>query len=382
MLDILISKGSVSMKIGVVKEIKKGESRVGMTPENAQKLVAEGHQVLVQKDAGLGSGYTNDEYTNAGASIVTQKEAWDVDMVVKVKEPLSAEYHYFKKDLIVWGFLHLAASKECVEAMRQAGTTAIAGETISEDGVLTLLKPMSAIAGRRAVFMGAYYLEKQHQGEGILLSGIEGIPAGNVVILGGGNASINACDMAIGIGCHVTILELNKTQIAYLKERYVNDSVEVIESNTENLEKHIKEADLFISTILIPGAKPPKIVKEYMVQSMKPGSVIVDIAIDQGGTVETVDHYTTHDNPIFIKHDVIHYAVPNMPGATPRTSTMALANGNIEYLLLIAKEGLENAINNKPALASGINIYKGFITYENLGKTLELDYKPLKEVLL
>ncbi|MDR4904769.1 alanine dehydrogenase [Bacillus mycoides] len=370
------------MKIGIVKEIKKGEARVGMTPENVRKLVKEGHQVLVQKDAGLGSGYTNDEYTNAGASLVTQNEAWDVDMVVKVKEPLPAEYYYFKKDLIVWGFLHLAASKECVEAMRQAGTTAIAGETINEDGVLTLLKPMSAIAGRRAVFMGASYLEKQHQGEGILLSGIEGIPAGNVIILGGGNAAINACDMAIGIGCHVTILELNKTQIAYLKERYVNDSVEVIESNTENLEKHIKEADLFISTILIPGAKPPKIVKEYMVQSMKPGSVIVDIAIDQGGTVETVDHYTTHDNPIFIKHDVIHYAVPNMPGATPRTSTMALANGNIEYLLVIAKEGLENAINTKPALASGMNIYKGIITYENLGKTLELDYKPLKEVLI
>ncbi|MGY1423676.1 alanine dehydrogenase [Bacillus cereus] len=370
------------MKIGVVKEIKKGEARVGMTPENVRKLVKEGHQVFVQKDAGLGSGYSNGEYTNAGASLVTQGEAWDVDMVVKVKEPLPAEYHYFKKDLIVWGFLHLAASKECVEAMRKAETTAIAGETISEDGVLALLKPMSAIAGRRAVFMGAYYLEKQHQGEGILLSGIEGIPAGNVVILGGGNAAINACDMAIGIGCHVTILELNNKQIAYLKEKYANDSVEVIESNTENLEKHIKEADLFISTILIPGAKPPKIVKEYMVQSMKPGSVIVDIAIDQGGTVETVDHYTTHDNPIFIKHDVIHYAVPNMPGATPRTSTMALANGNIEYLLAIAKDGLENAVSSKPALATGINIYKGTITYKNLGLTLELDYKPLKEVLL
>ncbi|MFB6587639.1 alanine dehydrogenase [Bacillus thuringiensis] len=370
------------MKIGVVKEIKKGEARVGMTPENARKLVEEGHQVLVEKDAGIGSGYTNDEYTGAGANLVAQGEAWEVEMVVKVKEPLPEEYRYFKKDLIIWGFLHLAASKECVEAMRNAGTTAIAGETISEDGVLTLLKPMSAIAGRRAVFMGAYYLEKQHQGEGILLSGIEGIPAGNVVILGGGNAAINACDMAIGIGCSVTILELNQTQITYLKERYINDPVEVIESNTQNLEKHIQIADLFISTILIPGSKPPKIVKEYMVQSMKPGSVIVDIAIDQGGTVETVDHYTTHDNPIFIKHDVIHYAVPNMPGATPRTSTMALANGNIEYLLAIAKSGLENAIQHKPALETGINIYKGTITYENLGATLELDYKSLKEVLI
>ncbi|GMO01389.1 alanine dehydrogenase [Parageobacillus thermoglucosidasius] len=369
------------MKIGVVKEIKKGEARVGMTPENVRKLVAEGHQVFVQKDAGLESGYTNDEYANAGASIVTQEEAWDVDMVVKVKEPLPEEYRYFKKDLIVWGFLHLAASKECVEAMRKAGTTAIAAETISENGVLTLLKPMSAIAGRRAVFMGAYYLEKQHQGQGILLSGIEGIPAGHVVILGGGNAGINACDMAIAIGCRVTILEINQAQIAYLKEKYKNAPVEVVESNTENLEKHIKEADLLISTILIPGAKPPKIVKEYMVQSMKPGSVIVDIAIDQGGTVETIDHYTTHDNPVFIKHGVLHYAVPNMPGATPRTATMALSNGNIEYLLAIANNGLENAMKHKPALASGVNIYKGTITYENLGKTLGLDYKPLKEML-
>ncbi|EXY05364.1 alanine dehydrogenase [Bacillus cereus] len=370
------------MKIGVVKEIKKGEARVGMTPENVRKLVMDGHQVLVQKDAGLGSGYSNEEYISAGANLVSQREAWEVDMVVKVKEPLPAEYHYFKKDLIVWGFLHLAASKECVEAMQRAGTTAIAGETISEDGVLSLLKPMSAIAGRRAVFMGAYYLEKQHQGEGILLSGIEGIPGGNVVILGGGNAAINACDMAIGIGCNVTILEVNTKQIEYLKQKYINYPVEIVESNTQNLENKIKDADLFISTILIPGSKPPKIVKEYMVQSMKPGSVIVDIAIDQGGTIETVDHYTTHDAPIFIKHDIIHYAVPNMPGATPRTSTMALANGNIEYLMVIAKEGLENALNHRPSLASGINIYKGIITYENLGTTLELDYKSLKEVLI
>ncbi|WP_242219336.1 alanine dehydrogenase [Bacillus cereus group sp. BfR-BA-01380] len=369
------------MKIGVVKEIKKGEARVGMTPENARKLVETGHEVLIEKDAGLGSGYTNEEYTNAGATLVTQEQAWDVDMLVKVKEPLVEEYKYFKKDLIVWGFLHLAASKECVEAMRKAGTTAIAGETISENGVLTLLKPMSAIAGRRAVFMGAYYLEKQHEGEGILLSGIEGIPAGNVVILGGGNAAINACDMAVGIGCHVTILELNQKQIAYLKEKYANDQVEVIESTTENLEKAIKTADLFVSTILIPGARPPKIVKEYMIQSMKPGSVVVDISIDQGGTIETIDHYTTHNDPVFIKHGVIHYAVPNMPGATPRTSTMALANGNIDYLLAIANDGLEATIQNKPSLVHGINIYKGTITYENLGTTLGLDYKQLKEVL-
>ncbi|EUJ23884.1 alanine dehydrogenase [Listeria grandensis FSL F6-0971] len=361
------------MKISVVKEIKAGEARVGMTPENVQKLVDQDHVVMVEQDAGIGSGYSNQEYVEAGAIIVDQAEAWMADMVVKVKEPQASEYPFFKEGQIIWGFLHLAASKPCVEALLTAGATAIGGETIEKDGVLTLLKPMSAIAGRRAIFMGAYYLEKQHQGEGILLSGIENIPAGHVVILGGGNAAINACDMAIGIGCDVTILELNAARITYLQEHYANQAVTVLPSTTENLEQEIKNADLFISTILIPGAKPPKIVKEYMVESMKAGSVIVDIAIDQGGTVETIEHYTTHDDPTFIKHGVIHYAVPNMPGATPRTSTMALATGNIEYLLAIANKGLEQAMLADPSLASGLNIHQGEITSKSLAETLGME---------
>lgn len=369
------------MKIGLVKEIKQGESRVGSTPEHIEKLVTAGHHVVVETHAGIGSGFTDQEYISSGATIVSQDEAWDVDMVIKVKEPQVSEFKYFKQDLIVWGFLHLAASKPCVEAMQVAGTTALAGETVNDNGVLKLLKPMSAIAGRRAVFMGAFYLEKQHGGEGILLSGIEGIEGGEVVILGGGNAAINACDIALGIGASVTILELRDERIEELKELYANRSVSVMKSSIEALASEIIKADLFISTILIPGSKPPKLVTEEMVKSMKAGSVLVDISIDQGGTVETINHYTTHDQPIFEKHGVIHYAVPNMPGATPRTSTMALAKGNIEYLLSIANEGLEATLGQMPSLLEGVNMYQGQITYENLATTLELSYVPLNQLV-
>lgn len=369
------------MKFGVVKEIKTGEARVAMTPENVKILTEAGHTVYVENNAGVGAGFSNEEYVNANAILCDQDQAWDVDVLVKVKEPLASEYKYFKQDLIVWGFLHLAASKECVLAMQEAGTTAIAGETINLDGQLELLKPMSAIAGRRAIFMGAYYLEKQHGGEGILISGIDGVPSGNVVILGGGNAAVNACDMACGIGCNVTILELNQDRIAHLNELYAGKPVSIIESTTENLENEIKKADIFVSTILIPGAKPPKIVKEYMIKTMKPGSVVVDISIDQGGTIETIDKYTTHDNPTFIKHDVIHYAVPNMPGAVPRTATMALAKGNIPYLLSIGNIGLARSVEAMPELATGINIYNNCITYAGLANTLELTHTDIMELI-
>lgn len=366
------------MKIGVIKDPKQGESRVGMTPENAERLVQAGNEVLVEKDAGLGSGFPNDLYEQAGAKIVDTQTAWNVGLVVKVKEPMKEEFIYFKKDLIIWGFLHLAASKEVVDAMVDAKVTAISGETISIDGVLELLKPMSAIAGRRAVNLGQYYLEKQHGGEGILLPGIEGIDPGTVVILGGGNAAENAADMALGLNCKVYILELNEQRIQYLEYRYKEKNIKIIRSTTENLEKYIQLADVFISTILIPGAKPPKIVKEYMVKTMKNGSVIIDIAIDQGGTVETIEAPTSHQNPIFEKYGVIHYAVPNMPGATPRTSTIALAQGNISYLLAIAENGLEAAISSDKELASGISIYKGYITQQGISDSFGYDYHELE----
>lgn len=369
------------MKIGIIKDPKQGEARVGMTPENAQKLIEAGHEVFLDSDAGAGCGFTNDQYAAVGAKVVDTKTAWDVDMVVKVKEPLPQEYQYFKENLMIWGFLHLAASKECTDAMKAAKITAISGENISINGVLELLKPMSAIAGRRAVCMGQYYSEIQHGGSGLLLPGIPGIDAGTVVILGGGNAAENSADMAVGLGCNVVILELNEKRIAELNERYRQASVQVVPSTTENLEKYIQMADVFISTILIPGAKPPKIVKEYMIESMKKGSVVIDISIDQGGTIETIEKATSHAKPTFIKHGVVHYAVPNMPGATPLTATMALAKGNILYLLTIANLGLEKAIKELPELESGLSIYRGQIVQEALADATDNAFVTLGEVL-
>ncbi|MFR3684941.1 MAG: alanine dehydrogenase [Enterococcus sp.] len=369
------------MKIGVIKDPKQGEARVGMTPENVKILVEAGNEVLVDNNAGAGSGFTNEQYIEAGGKIVDTDEAWTAELIVKVKEPMESEYHYFKKGQIIWGFLHLAANKACVEKMMEVGVTALSGENISINGVLELLKPMSAIAGRRAVNLGQYYLEKQHGGEGILLPGIDGVEAGTVVILGGGNAAENAADMAVGIGCHVIILEVNENRIKQLKDRYKDHNVDVLVSNTENLEEKIKEADVFISTVLIPGAKPPKLVKEYMVESMKPGSVIVDIAIDQGGTVETIDKPTNHADPVFTKHDVIHYAVPNMPGATPRTATIALAKGNISFLKEVSVKGLDDALKSDESLLSGLSVYNGKVVSKALADSIDVPYTEIGDVL-
>jgi len=378
-----ITKENENMIIGVIKDPKQGEARVGMTPENVKILVESGNTVYVDDNAGAGSGFTNEQYIQAGGEIVDTAKAWEAELIVKVKEPMESEYHYFKPGQIIWGFLHLAANKACVEKMMEIGVTAISGENISVNGVLELLKPMSAIAGRRAVNLGQYYLEKQHEGQGILLPGIPdaGIEAGEVVIFGGGNAAENAADVAIGIGCHVTIIELGDERIKQLKERYAAKNVTVVKSTTEALEENIKLADVFISTILIPGAKPPKLVKEDMVKSMKPGSVIVDIAIDQGGTVETINHATNHADPVFIKHDVIHYAVPNMPGATPRTATIALAKGNISYLKDIATKGLKLALKESSELLSGLSILEGKVVSKALSDSIDVAYTEISEVL-
>ncbi len=364
------------MKIGVIKDPKQGEARVGMTPENVKILVDAGNEVLVDSGAGAGCGFTDDHYKEAGAKIVDTETAWEAELIVKVKEPMESEYKYFKPGQIIWGFLHLAANKACVEKMMEVGVTAISGENISIDGVLKLLKPMSAIAGRRAVNIGQYYLEKQHEGQGILLPGIEGIEAGTVVIFGGGNAAENAADIAVALGCRVIIIELNDDRINQLKDHYKGKKVEVVKSSTESLEENIKLADVFISTILIPGAKPPKLVKEYMVKSMKPGSVIVDIAIDQGGTVETIDHATNHADPVFIKHGIIHYAVPNMPGATPRTATIALAQGNISFLKDISTKGLDEALKSKELL-SGLSVYKGKVVSKALADSIDVEFNEM-----
>lgn len=368
------------MKIGVIKDPKQGEGRVGMTPENVKILTAEGHEVLVDKDAGIGAGFSNKEYEEAGGRIVDTATAWEAELIVKVKEPMPSEYQYFKENQIIWGFLHLAANKECTEKMMAKNMTALSAENLVVNGVQTLLKPMSAIAGRRAVSMGQYYLEAQHVGEGILLAGIPGIKAGKVVILGGGNAAQNSCDMALALGCEVIILEKSPLQIEALNQKYTNDNVTVIPSSEETLAKYIQEADLFISTVLIPGAKPPKLVKDYMVASMKPGSVLVDIAIDQGGTVENIKT-TNHADPVYINHNVIHYAVPNMPGAVPRTATIALSKGNIEYLVAIANNGLDAELQNNAPIASAASIYEGQIVSQALAESLNLGFKSLGDVL-
>jgi alanine dehydrogenase len=366
------------MIIGVLKDLKQGEERVGMTPENVKILTDSGHKILVEKGAGVGAGFAEKEYTAAGAQIVSVEEAWEAELIVRVKEPIESEFKYMKPGQIIWGFLHLATNKATVEKMLELGITAFSAENIRRDGAFPLLKPLSAIAGRRAVNMGQYYLEKQHGGSGILLPGIPeaDIPAGQVVIFGGGTAAENATNIAVSMGCPVTILELNETRISQLKNLYAEKNVTILKSTTEVLEENIRKADLFISTILIPGAKPPKLVKEYMVKSMKKGSVIVDIAIDQGGTVETIDHVTTHEAPVFVKHDVVHYAVPNMPGAVPQTATLAMAKGNLEYLKQLADKGLVEALPANEALASGMSVYKGKIVSQPLAESLKLPFSP------
>lgn len=365
------------MKIGVIKDPKQGEGRVGMTPENVKILTAEGHEVLVDRDAGIGAGFSNEEYQAAGAKIVDTEEAWTAPLIVKVKEPMPSEYGYFKEGQIIWGFLHLAANKECTEEMMKKNMYAVSAENLIVDGVQTLLKPMSALAGRRAAYLGANYLEAQYGGEGLLLPGIPGIEAGTAVILGGGNAAVNACDMLIGMGCHVIILEKSEKQIAYLEDRYTNDSVEIIPSTQESLAENIKKADVFISTLLIPGAKPPKLVTTEMVQSMKKGSVIIDIAIDQGGTVETIEAPTSHADPIFVKYGVVHYAVPNMPGAVPRTATIALSKGNIEYLVDIANKGIEEAVKTNEPIHTAMSVYDGKVVSKALADSIGTEYTEL-----
>jgi alanine dehydrogenase len=371
------------VKIGIVKELKPGEGRVACTPENAEKLVKAGNQVMVEHDAGVGSGFYDDAYEAAGATIVTHEECWTADLIVKVKEPDAKEFKFFKEGQVIWGFQHLASSKETVEAMQKAGVTAIGGETIEKDGAAPLLAPMSAIAGRRSMLMGAYYLEAQHQGEGILISGIDaisGIPSGRVVIFGGGSAAVNAATIALGLQAEVTIIELKDERIEWLEQHFKDDKVTVVKSTQENLAEHIKTADVFISTILLPGQKPPKLVTRDMVKSMKTGSVLIDIAIDQGGTVEGI-HPTTISDPVYVEDGVVHYAVPNQPGAVPRTSTMVLAAGNIDYLMAISQKGIDQAIKDDAVLATGVNIYRGHVTNQGLATSHDMTYEELSSVL-
>lgn len=360
------------MKIGVPKEIKNNEGRVSMTPDNVKSYVAQGHEVVVEKNAGIMSGFTDEEFVSAGATIVaTAEEAWDCPMVVKVKEPLASEYKFFKKDMLLYTYLHLAAEPELTKALLESGVTGIAYETVVKNGRLPLLRPMSEIAGRRAVTVGATHLEHIHGGKGIVLGGAPGVEPGICTIVGDGVSAINAAQMAHGLGARVYILALEEDRIRYLQEVY-GDKFTIVKSNEANIHRYVAMADLVVSTVLIPGEKAPKIIKEYMVKDMSKGSVIVDISIDQGGSVETIDRITTHDEPVFEKHGVLHYSVANMPGATPRTSTISLTNATLDYGLVIAKHG-EQAIALNEQVKTGLNTFKGKITNLGVAKAFDVE---------
>jgi alanine dehydrogenase len=322
-------------------------------------------------------------YGRAGAEIVdTSSEVWsDADMVMKVKEPLAEEFQYFRKNLILFTYLHLAPEPELTEHLLEKGVTAIAYETIqSDNGALPLLTPMSEVAGRMSVQVGIQFLEKPKGGKGTLLGGVPGVPPGKVVIIGGGIVGTNAAKMAMGLGAQVTLLDISPDRLRQLDDLY-GGRLQTLMSNSYNIEAAVKDADLVIGAVLIPGARAPKLVTEQMVKQMQPGSVIVDVAIDQGGSIETANKVTTHSNPTYVKHDVVHYAVANMPGAVPRTSTFALTNVTVPYAVHIANNVAEQAIAESPALAKGVNAMAGGLTYKAVADSLEKPYTPLEDIM-
>ncbi|USK60546.1 alanine dehydrogenase [Peribacillus asahii] len=370
------------MRIGIPKEIKNNENRVAITPAGVIALVSAGHEVFIEQDAGLSSSFTNEAYQQAGAVLVEDASSvWaSSDMILKVKEPIAAEYQYFRKDLILFTYLHLAADPALTQALKSSGVMAIAYETVSVNRTLPLLTPMSEVAGRMAAQIGAQFLEKPKGGKGILLGGVPGVKRGKVTIIGGGVVGTNAAKIAIGLGADVTILDLSSERLRQLDDIFGNQLTTLI-SNPYNISEAVKEADLVIGAVLIPGAKAPKLVTEEMVQSMSPGSVIIDVAVDQGGIFETVDHVTTHDYPTYVKHGVVHYAVANMPGAVPQTSTTALANVTIPYALQIANKGVIKAILENDALAQGVNVANGEITFAAVAHDLGYTYVPVQDAI-
>ncbi|MBR2568856.1 MAG: alanine dehydrogenase [Paenibacillus sp.] len=370
------------MIIGVPKEIKNNENRVAITPAGVDALVKAGHRVLIETQAGAGSGFTNEDYTSVGAVMIHEAASvWSqADMILKVKEPLPAEYPYFREGLILFTYLHLANEPQLTRALVDKGVIAIAYETVQVGRTLPLLTPMSEVAGRMASQIGAQFLEKVHGGKGILLSGVPGVRKGKVTVIGGGVVGTNAAKIALGLGAEVTIVDLSPDRLRELDDMF-RGQIQTLISNPFNLKDAVKESDLVIGAVLIPGAKAPKLVTEDMIQSMQPGSVVVDVAIDQGGIIETVDHITTHDQPTYVKHGVVHYAVANMPGAVPRTSTLALTNVTIPYALQLANKGVLSALRNNTALLAGLNVACHQVTYEAVARDLGYTYVPALEAL-
>ena len=355
------------MIIGCVKEIKKQEHRVGVTPDNVKAYVAAGHKFLIEKGAGVGSGFSDAEYKKAGATIINSaKEVWKKSqMIIKVKEPLKPEYGYFRPGLIIYTYFHLAADKAQTDALLKGKITSVAYETLIEkDGSIPLLAPMSQIAGRLSILEGSKCLEKTMGGRGIVLGGVPGVQKANVVILGAGTVGTNALKMAVGFGANVTVLDVNLKRLEYLDDLY-GGRIQTLASNDANIEKAVIKADLVVGSVLIPGKSAPKLFKKKYLKQMKPGSVFVDVAIDQGGSGET-SHQTYHEKPTYVVDGVIHYCVGNIPGAVPNTSTIALTNATLRYGLLIAKYGVRRACEINPAIWSAINTYDGKVTCKNV----------------
>lgn len=352
------------MLVGVPKEIKVLEARVALTPEGASEFIRAGHTVVVEKGAGLGSAITDEQYIAAGATIEADIEKiWrEADMILKVKEPIEAEYPRLRAGQILFTYLHLAASKACTDALIASGTTAIAYETVELNGALPLLAPMSEVAGRLATQVGATALQKPHGGRGVLLGGVPGVAPGKVIVIGGGVAGLNAAVMAMGLGADVTILDRSLPRLAYIDTMY-QGRIKTLASTYGAIDREVKSADLVIGAVLVHGAKAPKLVSNEQVKGMKPGAVLVDIAIDQGGCFED-SRATTHAEPTYKVHEAIFYCVANMPGAVPVASTYALTNATLPYALSLANNGWEEAITRDSALAKGLNVHAGKIRYE------------------
>jgi alanine dehydrogenase len=369
------------MRIGVPKEIKAEEQRVAITPSGVAALASHGHSVLVERGAGVGSGIADRAYGVAGATITSAAEVWRrAELVMKVKEPLPVEYRYLRPDLILFTYLHLASNRGLTRELARRGVTALAYETIQiEDGSLPLLAPMSEIAGRLAVQVGAWCLEAQNGGSGVLLSGASGVRPGKVVVLGAGIAGSNACQIAAGMGAHVAVIERNPNRLRYLHD-ILRGSLTTLMSNRANIEEEVRSADLVIGTVLIAGAKAPRLITRKMVRSMRPGSAIVDVSIDQGGCVET-SRPTTHRRPIYVEERVVHYAVTNMPGIVPHTSTFALTNATFQYALLLADRGLPRALGEDAALRRGVNVMQGKVVYQAVAEAFGMTYVPVEGLL-
>jgi len=377
-----MNKEAIYMIIGVPKEIKNNENRVALTPAGVATFLQAGHRVLIEQNAGLGSGFTDENYLEAGAEVIQQAaDVWaKADMIMKVKEPIQPEYQYFRPDAILFTYLHLAAEPELAKALTSSRMTAIAYETVAEGRTLPLLTPMSEVAGRMAAQIGAQFLEKPKGGKGVLLGGVPGVSRSKVTIVGGGVVGTNAAKIATGLGADVTIVDLNADRLRQLDDIF-GSSIQTLMSNPLNIAEAVRQSDLVIGAVLIPGSKAPKLVTEEMVKTMSAGSVIVDVAVDQGGIFETVDRITTHDSPTYEKHGVVHYAVANMPGAVPRTSTIALTNVTVPYALQIANKGFRRAITENKALELGVNTVSGAITYKAVADDLGYNYVSVEQAL-